>query len=141
MVSLAAAWFLRSLLMPREAVPILLHPACVLSCTQFHTGSAYNIVPETATITGTVRYFDRDVITLVEKRMEEVCAGLAAAHGIEIRLDMRNVFDVLVNEPELSDDYVAAAAEVLGAENSDHRPVEATYRISAKAKPVCVPTS
>ncbi|OWJ74333.1 M20 aminoacylase family protein [Haematobacter genomosp. 1] len=97
---------------------------CVLSCTQFHTGSAYNIVPETATITGTVRYFDRDVIALVEKRMGELCAGLAAAHGIEIRLDMRNVFDVLVNEPDLSDDYVAAAAEVLGAENvSDDAPM------------------
>ena len=97
---------------------------CVVSCTQFHTGSAYNIVPETATITGTVRYFDRDVIELVEKRMAELCAGLAAAHGITIDLDMRNVFDVLVNAPDLSDSYVAAAAEILGEANvSDDGPL------------------
>lgn len=96
---------------------------CVLSCTQFHTGSAYNIVPETATITGTVRYFDQEVMDLVAKRMRELCAGLALAHGIEIEVDIRNVFDVLVNEPELSDAYLAAAADVLGAENvSDDGP-------------------
>ncbi|SMO46391.1 M20 aminoacylase family protein [Paracoccus laeviglucosivorans] len=97
---------------------------CVLSCTQFHTGSAYNIVPETATITGTVRYFDQAVMDLVATRMREVCDGLALAHGIAIDLDLRNVFDVLVNEPELSDAYVAAAADVLGADNvSDQGPL------------------
>ena len=90
---------------------------CVLSCTQFHTGSAYNIVPETATITGTVRYFDQKVMDLVEQRMRELCNGMAAAYGVGIDLDLRNVFDVLVNDPDLTDAYVAAAADVLGAEN------------------------
>lgn len=96
---------------------------CVLSCTQFHTGSAYNIVPETATITGTVRYFDQQVMDLVATRMRELCAGLALAHGIGIDIDIRNVFDVLVNEPDLSDAYLAAAADVLGQDNvSDDSP-------------------
>ena len=90
---------------------------CVLSCTRFNAGSAYNILPETATITGTVRYFDREVIELVERRMAELCAGLAAAHGIAIDLEMRNVFDVLVNAPDLSDAYLSAAAEILGEAN------------------------
>ncbi len=97
---------------------------CVLSCTQFHTGSAYNIVPETAVITGTVRYFDPEVMDLVDRRMRELCAGLALAHGIDIQIDIRNVFDVLVNQPELSDAYLQAAADILGAENvSDNGPL------------------
>ncbi|WP_136685148.1 M20 aminoacylase family protein [Falsirhodobacter xinxiangensis] len=93
--------------------------ACVLSCTQFHTGSAYNIIPETAVITGTVRYFDQAVMDLVAERMRALCAGLAAGHGIAIDVDIRNVFDVLVNDADLSDAYIAAAADVLGAENVD----------------------
>jgi len=97
--------------------------ACVLSCTQFHTGSAYNVVPQTATIAGTVRYFDPEVMDLVATRMRELCAGLATAHGITIDVDIRNVFDVLVNEPELSDAYLEAAADVLGETNvSDDGP-------------------
>ena len=90
---------------------------CVLSCTRFNTGSAYNIVPETAAIAGTVRYFDPEVMALVDTRMRELCAGLAVAHGIEIDVDIRNVFDVLVNDPDLADAYVAAAADILGSEN------------------------
>ena len=35
---------------------------CVLSVTQIHAGSAYNVVPETATLAGTVRYFRDEVL-------------------------------------------------------------------------------
>ncbi len=91
--------------------------ACVVSCTQFHTGSAYNIVPEVATITGTIRYFEQRVCDLAESRLREICAGVAAGYGIKVDVDLRNVFDVLRNDSELSDAYIAAARDVLGEEN------------------------
>ncbi|MFK0684565.1 M20 aminoacylase family protein [Ochrobactrum sp. BD67] len=91
--------------------------ACVVSCTQFHTGSAYNIVPEVATITGTIRYFEKRVCDLAETRLREICAGIAAGFGITVDVDIRNVFDVLRNDHELTDAYIAAARDVLGEEN------------------------
>ncbi|THH39108.1 amidohydrolase [Aliishimia ponticola] len=90
---------------------------CVVSITQIHSGSAYNVVPDTATLCGTIRYFDDAVCKLAETRMKELCDGLALAYGVEIRLDLRNVFDVLVNDAELSDAYLEAAADVVGAAN------------------------
>ncbi|MEW9921381.1 M20 aminoacylase family protein [Marimonas sp. MJW-29] len=90
---------------------------CVLSVTQLHAGSAYNVVPDTAELAGTIRYFKDEVIALVEQRMQELCDGFAKAYGVEIRLDLRNVFDVLVNDAALSDAYLEAAADVVGAEN------------------------
>jgi hippurate hydrolase len=90
----------------------------VVSVTTFNAGTAYNVVPDTATITGTVRYFHDDVIEMVETRLRDLCAGLGQAHGIEITVEMRNVFDVLMNDPELSDAYVAAAADVVGREGA-----------------------
>ena len=89
---------------------------CVLSVTQIHAGSAYNVVPQTATLAGTIRYFKPEVITLVETRMRELCAGFAQAYGIEIEIDLRNVFDVLMNDEELSTAWLAAAADVVGEE-------------------------
>ena len=86
----------------------------VLSVTTFNAGSAYNVLPDSATITGTIRYFHDDVIEMAKARMRALCAGLGQAHGVEISIDLRNVFDVLMNEPELSDAYVAAAADVVG---------------------------
>ncbi len=90
----------------------------VLSVTKFNAGSAYNVVPDTATIAGTIRYFHEDVIDMAEARMRELCAGMATAYGIEIEVDIRNVFDVLMNDPELTTAYVEAAASVVGAENA-----------------------
>ncbi|MFG6559819.1 M20 aminoacylase family protein [Sulfitobacter sp. 1A15299] len=90
----------------------------VLSVTKFNAGSAYNVVPDTASIAGTIRYFHEDVIEMAETRMRELCAGLATAYGIEIEVDIRNVFDVLMNDPELTSAYVEAAASVVGGENA-----------------------
>ncbi|MHA6345167.1 M20 aminoacylase family protein [Roseivivax sp. CAU 1761] len=90
----------------------------VLSVTTFNAGSAYNVVPDRATISGTIRYFHDEVAELAETRIRELCAGLSQAYGVEITAELRNVFDVLMNDPELSDAYVAAAADVVGAGQS-----------------------
>ena len=104
-----------------------LHPldTCVISVTQMHAGAAYNVVPETATLTGTIRYFKDDVYNLAAQRMQELCDGIAKAYAAEIKLDLRNVFDVLVNDDALSDAYLEAAADIVGAENvsESHDPV------------------
>ena len=90
---------------------------CVLSVTQLHAGSAYNVVPDTATLAGTVRYFKDEVCALAETRMRELCDGIGKAYDVEIRIDLRNVFDVLMNDASLSDAYLEAAQDIGGADN------------------------
>ena len=90
---------------------------CVLSVTQIHSGSAYNIVPDTATLAGTIRYFKQEVFHLVALRMRELCSGFATAYGVEITLDNRNTFDVLINDEKLSDAYLEAAVDIVGKHN------------------------
>ncbi len=99
---------------------------CVLSATQIHAGSAYNIVPETAKISGTIRYFKDEVLELTKRRMGEICRGLAEAYGVEIHLETRNIFGVLENDAELSDAYLDAATDILGPENVSSNSVPAT---------------
>lgn len=91
----------------------------VLSVTQLHAGSAYNIVPETATLAGTVRYFKDEMYDLAAERIKAICDGMATMHGVEITLELRNVFDVLINDDELSDVYMQAAGDIVGQENLD----------------------
>ncbi|MFB9264386.1 M20 aminoacylase family protein [Bradyrhizobium erythrophlei] len=78
-----------------------LHPA-VLSITQIHSGSAYNVIPGDAWMCGTVRAFSDDTRVLIRKRMREICAGIAAAYDVEISVDIRDGFSVLVNQEEQS---------------------------------------
>ena len=84
------------------------------------------MVPDTATIAGTIRYFHDDVIEMAESRMRELCEGMALAYGVKIDVDLRNVFDVLMNDPDLSTAYVAAAAGVVGADMASEGTEQAT---------------
>ena len=99
---------------------------CVLSITQMHAGSAYNVVPEIATLAGTIRYFKDETYELAAGRMQAMCDGFALAHGVKIELDLRNVFDVLVNDDDLSDAYMDAASDIVGRENIIERSAPAT---------------
>ncbi|WGR91521.1 M20 family metallopeptidase [Bradyrhizobium sp. ISRA443] len=78
-----------------------LQPA-VVSITQIHSGSAYNVIPGEAWLCGTVRAFDDDTRALIRKRMRAICAGMAAAYDVEIEADIRDTFSVLVNQEEQS---------------------------------------
>ncbi len=89
----------------------------VLSVTQIHAGSAYNVVPETATLAGTIRFFRPEVRDLMQARMRAICEGAAQAFDLRITCDFREIFDVLVNDADLSDAWTQAAADVLGADN------------------------
>lgn len=86
----------------------------VLSVTQFNAGSAYNVLPEVATLAGTLRYFDRDTAATVRTRMQDLCNGMAKSYGVTIALDMRNVFDVLENDPALSEAMLGVAQSFVG---------------------------
>ena len=91
--------------------------ACVLSVTQIHAGAAYNVVPEVATLGGTIRYFKDEIYDLAASRMQAICDGFAMAHDVKVKLELRNVFDVLVNDSDLSDAYMDAAADIVGVAN------------------------
>ncbi len=89
----------------------------VLSVTQFHAGSAYNVIPESAEIKGTVRYLDTAVAEVVSERIRAICGGIARAHGATIEVDIRNVFDTLVNDEALAERVLDVAQELVGIES------------------------
>lgn len=90
----------------------------VLSVTQIHSGSAYNVVPDKAVISGTIRYFADEVRDLIHERILKMCAGSAASYEVEIVPDLRPIFDVLINDAELALAYREAASEIVGEANA-----------------------
>jgi len=89
--------------------------SCVLSCTKFHTGTAYNIIPAQAEIAGTLRFFDTSIRNLVQDRMRTICQGFEAAYCVKIDLTFKDIFDVLINDAQCANAYADVAEEILGA--------------------------
>lgn len=95
----------------------------VLSVTRIEAGSAYNVLPADARLSGTIRFFKPELRELMQTRMREICAGLGMAHGVTIEIAFREVFEVLVNDAALADAWIEAAADVVGADQvSDQAP-------------------
>ena len=110
MVATALAQALQTI-RSRNAPP---HEAAVLSITQIHAGAAYNVVPSEAVLSGTMRFFTDEAAERMRTRMREISAGLAAAFGVEIEVDIRDIFTVLENDGGLSEIVAGIAAEVTG---------------------------
>ncbi|MDF3384279.1 MULTISPECIES: M20 aminoacylase family protein [Sulfitobacter] len=88
----------------------------VVSVTQIHTGTADNIIPETAYINGTVRTFDREVQAMVMRRMQQIVDGQAASYDVTAELDYEVGYPATVNDPAKAEAAIAAATEVVGAD-------------------------
>ena len=83
-----------SMVMALQSIVSRNHFACddlVVSVTQIHTGSADNIIPETAYINGTVRTFDKAVQDMVMARMPEIVAGQAAVSYTHLTLPTKRI--------------------------------------------------
>ncbi|MGF9762396.1 M20 aminoacylase family protein [Microvirga sp. 0TCS3.31] len=109
-VATALAQSLQSIV-SRNVHPI--EPA-VLSITQIHAGSAYNVIPEHAALAGTIRAFSDDVRAKIRERVRTIAAGTAMAFDVEITVDIRDIFTVLENSEEHALALAEVAREVVG---------------------------
>jgi hippurate hydrolase len=93
-----------------------LHPcdAAVVSVTQFHSGSAWNIIPEEAVLRGTIRTFKPEVQELVERAVERLCSGVASANGAQIGVVFDHRYPPTVNSVAETAICREVAATLLG---------------------------
>jgi len=98
----------------RNADPI---KSVVVSVTQFQAGSAFNVIPQTAWLCGTIRTFDAELRTQTHKRMKEIAEGVALAFGGSAKVDFRFGYPATVNHAAQTEKAMAIAERVAGAGN------------------------
>lgn len=86
----------------------------VLSVTQIHAGTTHNVIPETCSITGTLRTFDKEVQALAVRRIEEIIAGQAASFGVIAKMDYKYGYPPTINNPEKAEFAAQVAKEIAG---------------------------
>jgi amidohydrolase len=95
----------------------------VVSVTKFHGGDAYNVIPETVELAGTVRTLRMEVQAMAATRIRELAAGVAAAYGASAQAHFKPNYPVTHNHPEESAFAADVAAEVAG-ESNVHRSIQ-----------------
>jgi hippurate hydrolase len=88
----------------------------VVTVGSVHAGSAPNVIPDRATLAGTVRATRAESRRLMLEELERIARGVAAAHRLEARLTIAPGTPPLVNAPREAALARAAAAALLGAD-------------------------
>jgi amidohydrolase len=96
--------------------------SAVISICEFHAGNARNVIPQTATLRGTVRTLKPEVKTLIGKRVREVVEGVARMTGAKIDLDYVSRYPVTVNHPLQTEVATQVAKEIAGDANVHEMP-------------------
>jgi amidohydrolase len=91
----------------------------VVSVTQINAGTASNVIPEVATLAGTIRTLNPAVRQSVHERVRQVLDGIAATYGADIELDLRAGYPPLVND-RLCVEHALQAATAIGIAEEDH---------------------
>lgn len=89
----------------------------VLSVCSLHSGTAFNIVPDTAQLMGTYRYLNGTYEESVCEEIRKRATAAAQIHGCDVKVSFFNRLPFLYNDPKLAMTARKAAAAVYGEEN------------------------
>ena len=102
-------------LVSREVDPV--QPA-VLTIGEIGAGSAFNIIPETARLGGTVRTLDEDLRRRIPERIEELARGIARGMRGDAALDYDFSYPVTMNDEDAAQHALGVISALFGEENT-----------------------
>ncbi|HZO25904.1 MAG TPA: amidohydrolase [Chloroflexota bacterium] len=106
----------------REVDPL---QSAVITVGTIQAGTVPNVIPRSATMSGTVRTLDEDVRQKLAKRIQETIVGIARAMGGDATVDYAFGYPVLVNDEAMTELVRSVAHEVVGEERTryNHPPI------------------
>ncbi len=89
----------------------------VVSITRIHAGDSYNVIPETAHLSGTVRTFHHDVQKKVITQLKQIVKSISKAYGAIAEVDYEKRYPSTINTQAETENALLAAMDVV--DNSD----------------------
>ncbi len=94
--------------------------AVVVSITRMHAGDSYNVIPETACLSGTVRTFNHQVQERIILKLKQVAQSICEAYGATASIDYQKRYPSTINTEIEAENAVLAAMDVVGSASIIH---------------------
>jgi len=113
----------------------------LLSITQIYSGSTTNVIPEQATLIGTVRTFSAAVLDTIEKRMKKIAEYTAVAFDAQISFEFDRSYPPLINHTKETK-FAISVLRTMVEERNINTQVEPTmgaedFAVMLQHKPGC----
>ncbi len=95
--------------------------SAVFSITKMRAGDAYNVIPDTATFSGTVRTFSMELMEKIEARVTAAAQSVAQAQGAQAEVSFRVLFHPVLNEAGATAFAGDVCAGLVGGGNVIHK--------------------
>jgi hippurate hydrolase len=89
----------------------------VISVTMLRAGEALNVVPDSCTLSGTVRTFSYELLDLIERRMREMSEHTCAAFGASCEFEFNRYYPPTINHPAEAAFVRQVLGDVVGPSN------------------------
>ena len=89
----------------------------VVSVCSLHAGTAFNIIPAEAELSGTTRTFDRNIWNSWHERLEKIISNVCQSMGATYELDFQQGYPPTVNDPDMSELVRKCASKVVGSDS------------------------
>ncbi len=95
-----------------------IHPLdpAVITVGAFRGGTVSNIIPERAEMVLTIRAFNPDTRSELERRVRMIAEGQASSYGMDVTIDYERGYEATINHKEETDFVRDLAARVVGPE-------------------------
>jgi amidohydrolase len=90
---------------------------CVCSAGMLSAGTAVNVVPTSATVSGTLRTFTEEQRQEAVGRLHAVCVAVGDTHGVQVALEMPEHTPRVVNDDRVTDTVEAVARDLVGQDH------------------------
>ncbi|NCO76346.1 MAG: amidohydrolase [Cyanobacteria bacterium] len=87
--------------------------SAVVTVGTFHSGTALNVIADTAKISGTVRYFNPTLEKYIGERIEAIISGICQSHGAKYKLDYWQLYPPVINHPRITQLVKSVALEIV----------------------------
>ena len=87
--------------------------SAVVTVGEFKAGTAVNVIADSVYLSGTVRYFDKEYGELIPERIDQIIAGVCAAHGASYDLDYCKLYPPVINDEAIAELVRSVALSVV----------------------------
>ncbi len=95
--------------------------ACVISFCKLNAGHAFNVIPQTLEMAGTIRAFEPEVEKMAYRRLEEIAVGIGEAMGCKVEIIIDDVCPAVINDAAATAHVLTAARNIFKNDNIDER--------------------
>jgi amidohydrolase len=87
--------------------------SAVVTVGELHAGTKLNIIPDTARMSGTIRYFKPDLKGFFQERIEQIIAGVCQSHGASYDLEYWGLYPPTINNADMAELVRSQAEQVI----------------------------